>query len=96
MKSDLLEILPSGVRDKLLWNADDEGFFDKFKDMVVTQSLEIVEHEKKLPNIQGVSEQSPSEERASRVAPPKLDQDTVLAFQKWRATRGTTGGQASA
>ena len=88
MKSDLLKILPSGVRDRLLWNADDEGSFERFKNMVVTQSLKILENEKKLPNLHNVSEQTSSEDRASRVAPPELDQDTILAFQRWRAGKG--------
>ena len=88
MKSDLLKILPSGVRDRLLWNADDEGSFEKFKNMVVAQSLKILENEKKLPNLHSVSEQTSSEDRASLVAPPELDQDTILAFQRWRASKG--------
>ena len=91
MKSDLLKILPSGVRDKLLWNADDEGSFEKFRDMIVNQSLKILENEKKLPNLHGLSEQPPLDDRASLLAPPEFDQDTILAFQKWRATRGKPG-----
>ena len=56
--------------------------------MVVTQSLKILENEKKLPNLHNVSEQMSPEDRASLVALPELDQDTILAFQRWRASKG--------
>ena len=87
MKSDLLKILPSDVRKALLWNADDEGSFEKFRDMVVTQSLKILENEKKLPNLQGVSEQGPSSNDQS---PPhgitfNSNEEMIMAFQKWQS-----------
>ena len=88
MKSGLLKILPRGFRDRLLWNADDEGSVEKFKNMVVAQSLKILENEKKLPNLQSIPEQPSSEGRASLLAPPELDQDTILAFQRWSASKG--------
>ena len=71
MKSDLLKTIPSGVRDNLFWNADDEGSFGKFRDMIVTQSLAILDNENKLPNLQGVSEQPTAEQTPPEVQPWK-------------------------
>ncbi len=49
MKSDLLAVLPTDLREALLWKASDEGPFYKFRDMVLTQAAKILMNRRRLP-----------------------------------------------
>ncbi len=48
-KSDLLAVLPTELRETLLWRATDEGSFESFRDMVLTQCGKVLMNRKKLP-----------------------------------------------
>ena len=41
-KSDLLAILPDSLRRDLLWHATDGGSFEKFRDMILSQSQKVI------------------------------------------------------
>ncbi len=53
LKSDLLAILPSDLRENLLWQATDDdpdkGTFPRFRDMVLTQAAKILMNRRRLP-----------------------------------------------
>ncbi len=46
-KSDLLAILPSSLRENLLWQASDGGSFQKFRDMVLNQAAKVILNRKR-------------------------------------------------
>ncbi len=49
MKSDLLAILPLELRETLLWRAQEEGSFSKFRDHVILQTSKILMNRQRLP-----------------------------------------------
>ncbi len=53
LKSDLLAILPAKIRENLLWQSQDEGDFEKIRDIVLTQTQKILQnqHPRSLNNI---------------------------------------------
>ncbi len=57
-KSDLLAVLPMELRETLLWRATDEGSFESFRDMVLTQCGKVLMNRKRLP-VNNVNHESP-------------------------------------
>ena len=49
MKSDLLAILPLEIRETLMWKAQEEGPFQKFRDHVILQTSKILMNRQRLP-----------------------------------------------
>ena len=63
LKSDLLAILPAGLRENLLWQASDTGNFQKFRDMVVAQAAKVTLNRRKMA-VHHVQEEQPAEEES--------------------------------
>ena len=47
LKSDLLAILPSEIREPLLWHATDGGSFENFRDTVLVQSAKVLNNRRR-------------------------------------------------
>ncbi len=79
MKSDLLAVLPTDLREALLWKASDEGPFYKFRDMVLTQNAKILMNRRRLP-IHAVQEEN--EEDNEDVKPEGINsmEDLLMAI----------------
>ncbi len=94
MKSDLLAVLPTDLREALLWKASDEGPFYKFRDMVLTQNAKILMNRRRLP-IHAVQEEN--EEDNEDVKPEGINsmEDLLMAIQRWTRRGQRTPGPRS-
>ncbi len=86
MKTDLLAMLPEGLRENLLWRLDGPGGFSEFKNMVQAQTAKVLLNRRRLP-VHNVVEENPEDFDMSNI---QSVEDFILAFRKFN-NKGRTG-----
>ena len=94
LKSDLLAVLPTEIRDDLLWHATrEDNSYEQFRDYVVVQAARVLQNRRKLPLhytgpefVQAVDEQQHGDYRPGAQSDDELDEllaavEQVLLFQ---------------